>query len=408
VPLLSIAVVVVVLVWDHFERIHEASVWLAAGTLVLVAARLMISFRENERLVDILHDDSVTDPLTQLGNRRALITDLDHVLAGDGDGGGGSYLFALFDLDGFKFYNDSFGHPAGDALLRRLGTGLKAALGTLGDAYRLGGDEFCILVRLDGAKPAALVELARAALSERGEGFTVGASAGSVLLPVEAAASSEALRVADKRLYAEKAERSSRSGDQTRTLLLRVQREREPALGEHVDWVAHASVDLGRRLELDSESLDVLGRAAEFHDIGKIAIPEDILSKPGPLTENEWTLMRRHTLIGERILGVAPALTPVARVVRSTHERWDGGGYPDGLAGTEIPLEARIIFVCDAFEAMTSDRPYKPAMSAEEALEELRRNAGTQFDPEIVDLFCEATAAGEIAPRAGDRVGSPR
>jgi HD-GYP domain-containing protein (c-di-GMP phosphodiesterase class II) len=137
----------------------------------------------------------------------------------------------------------------------------------------------------------------------------------------------------------------------------------------------------------------VLGRAAELHDIGKIGIPERILQKKGGLDADEWALMRTHTLIGERILGVAPAMAPVAGLVRSSHERWDGGGYPDGLAGEQIPLGSRIIFICDAFDAITSQRPYANARSRAEAIAELRTNAGTQFDPELVSLFAQLEGA---------------
>jgi two-component system, cell cycle response regulator len=138
------------------------------------------------------------------------------------------------------------------------------------------------------------------------------------------------------------------------------------------------------------DQLDVLARAAELHDVGKMAIPDAILSKPGALDEQEWAFMRRHTIFGERILSAAPALLPVAKVVRSTHERYDGDGYPDRLAGEEIPLGARIIAVCDAFHAMISNRPYRKGMNMEEALEELQRCSGTQFDPAVVDAFREA------------------
>ncbi len=387
VPLLSIAVVTGVLVWDHFERTHVASVWLAAATLLVVAMRLIVSYRDNERLVDILHGESITDELTELRNRRGLTNDLEQLLASPAETP--AHLFGLFDLDGFKSYNDSFGHPAGDALLRRLGGNLKATIGPLGTPYRLGGDEFCVLIPLEDRRSGPLVELARAALSERGDGFNIGASGGIVILPREAQASSEVLRIADQRLYAEKAERSTRSEDQTRTLLLRILHDREPALGDHVEGVTTLAVELGRRMSFDAEALDVLSRAAELHDIGKIAIPDDILHKPGPLNDAEWGLMRRHTLIGERLLGSAPALAPVAKVVRSSHERWDGGGYPDALAGERIPLASRIILACDAFDAMTTDRPYREAMSFADARAELRRNAGSQFDPAVVELLCE-------------------
>jgi HD-GYP domain-containing protein (c-di-GMP phosphodiesterase class II) len=141
------------------------------------------------------------------------------------------------------------------------------------------------------------------------------------------------------------------------------------------------------------EQLDGVERAAELHDIGKIAIPEAIVNKPGPLDADEWRFMRRHTLIGERMLSAAPGLHSAAKVVRSSHERFDGQGYPDGLSGEQIPLASRIIFVCDAFHAMTSDRPYEPAQSVDSALAELDRCAGSQFDPEVVAAFREEIAA---------------
>jgi HD-GYP domain-containing protein (c-di-GMP phosphodiesterase class II) len=132
--------------------------------------------------------------------------------------------------------------------------------------------------------------------------------------------------------------------------------------------------------------------AASIHDVGKVAIPDAILQKPAALDEAEWRVMRTHTVIGERILGAAPALSQAAKIVRSSHERFDGGGYPDGLVGDEIPLGASIIAVCDAYDAMRSDRPYRKASSMEGAVSELRRNAGTQFHPDVVDAFVAAVA----------------
>jgi two-component system, cell cycle response regulator len=140
------------------------------------------------------------------------------------------------------------------------------------------------------------------------------------------------------------------------------------------------------------EGLDEVARATELHDVGKIAVPDAILDKPGALDPIEWSFMRRHPLIGERILLAAPALRPVARLVRSSHERWDGGGYPDGLRGDEIPLGARVVAVCDAFDAMTTERPYRQPITEDEALAELRRCAGTQFDPMVVEAFCRVIA----------------
>ncbi len=141
---------------------------------------------------------------------------------------------------------------------------------------------------------------------------------------------------------------------------------------------------------MSDPELDELNRAAELHDIGKAAVPDTILGKQGPLAEEEWEFVRRHTLIGERILLAAPALAPVAAIVRSSHERWDGTGYPDRLSGKATPLAARIVAVCDAFDAITTDRPYAPARTREQAIEELRAHAGSQFDPDVVRAFLEA------------------
>jgi HD-GYP domain-containing protein (c-di-GMP phosphodiesterase class II) len=196
-------------------------------------------------------------------------------------------------------------------------------------------------------------------------------------------------------MYAEKGVRTGRRERQTHELLLSILREREPGLTDHQEDMSRLAVAMGRELGLDPEEIDVLRRAAELHDIGKIAIPEEILRKPDRLDEIEWELMRKHTLVGERILAASPSLVPVARLVRSSHERWDGNGYPDGLAGEEIPLGARIILVCEAFDAMLNERPYSTVRDQRGALAELRRGAGKQFDPSLVKLFSDVIARDE-------------
>jgi HD-GYP domain-containing protein (c-di-GMP phosphodiesterase class II) len=189
-------------------------------------------------------------------------------------------------------------------------------------------------------------------------------------------------------MYADKA-RSSRDGRaKTREVLLQLLNERTPDLHSHVSGVGQLVADLAREFTHDSDQLDEMLRAAELHDVGKLAIPDEILHKPGPLTKSEWEFMRQHSIVGERILNADPALQPVARLVRSSHEWWDGSGYPDGLAGAAIPLGARIIAACDAYEAMTSDRCYQEARSSDDAIAELRRSAGTQFDPAVIDALC--------------------
>jgi len=162
---------------------------------------------------------------------------------------------------------------------------------------------------------------------------------------------------------------------------------RDSGTGDHSGRVASYAVAIGRRLRLTREAIAELSMAAALHDIGKVSVPDAVLRKPGPLTPDEWGLMRRHAVVGSRILHTAPFSEEVKRAVRHVHEWWNGRGYPDRLRGDQIPLYARILAVADAFEAMTSDRPYRPALLPEDSLVELQRMRGTQFDPQIVDLF---------------------
>jgi diguanylate cyclase (GGDEF)-like protein/PAS domain S-box-containing protein len=332
-----------------------------------------------------LTHQALHDPLTGLGNRRSLVADLEQGIAEATSGR--PLLLALFDLDGFKTYNDTFGHPAGDALLMRLARSLETALDGTATAYRVGGDEFCVLSTAED--PHRLPQLAAEALAEQGEGFTVTASYGSVLLPIEASTATEALREADRRMYARKnSDSRSSAGRQSADVLLRILSERSPALGVHLDEVTALCDAIAERLDMPEADRSPLLQAASLHDVGKAAIPDEILNKPGPLNDEEWAFMRRHTLIGERILSAAPALSRAAKLVRWSHERFDGNGYPDRLAGPAIPLASRIIAVCDAYDAMVSERPYKPAAEPATARAELRRCAGQQFDPAVVEVFC--------------------
>jgi diguanylate cyclase (GGDEF)-like protein len=384
VPAACALVSVSVLVYDHFRQVNLLAVALATATLLMILVRLAMTFAENRRLFELTRHEAITDALTGLGNRRKLVADLDLQLREPADDR--ATLLMIFDLDGFKGYNDTFGHPAGDALLTRLGTKLASVPGPEGAAYRLGGDEFCLLAPVSDGEVEQLIDRACAALSEHGEGFEIGSSFGAVMLPEEASETSEALTRADERLYAQK---HSRRGDGDRSIqaLLEALAEREPDLGVHLEGVGSLAVETGRRLGLRRDGLDELARAAQLHDLGKLAVPDEILHKPGPLDDREWEFIRQHTVVGERILRASPALRSVATIVRSSHENWDGTGYPDGLVGEEIPLASRIIAACDAFDAMISPRPFRPALTQEEALAELDRHAGTQFDPTVVRVL---------------------
>jgi diguanylate cyclase (GGDEF)-like protein len=304
----------------------------------------------------------------------------------------------MLDLDGFKHYNDTFGHPAGDSLLARLARRLQEITDSSTSAYRIGGDEFCVLAHpLEGSLDE-VASKAEAALSEVGDGFSIGSSYGLVLIPTEASEPEEALRVADNRMYAQKRGRPASAGGQSRDVLVQVIAERQPELGRHLSAVVTLAEDTARHLGMPAEELERVRLTAALHDIGKMAIPESILSKPGPLDPDEWEFMKRHCVIGERIVAAAPALAGVSKLVRATHERMDSSGYPDGLSGEEIPLASRVVAVCDSFEAMITGRPYRPPMSVEDALSELRRCAGTKFDPEVVEALIATISEPVPAP----------
>jgi diguanylate cyclase (GGDEF)-like protein len=339
-----------------------------------------------------LREQAISDPLTGLGNRRKMAEHLGEWFATANERS--PLLLMLFDLDGFKSYNDTFGHPAGDALLAHLGTKLAASVAPYGEAYRLGGDEFCAVVTVEEDRLEEVMAGASLALSERGEEFSISASHGVVLLPHEATTLEQALQLADERMYSHKHGRSG-AREQARDVLMRTMQAKQPDLREHSSEVADLAVAVARRLDMDGEEIDEIARAAELHDVGKVGIPDVILHKPAGLDATEWELMYQHTILGERILNAAPALRPVARIVRSTHERWDGRGYPDGLRGDEIPLAARVVAVCDAYDAMTTDRAYSSAVGHDAACQELRDMAGSQFDPQVVAAFI-----AEIAERA--------
>ncbi|HZR92486.1 MAG TPA: PAS domain S-box protein [Gaiellaceae bacterium] len=335
------------------------------------------------------------DPLTGLGNRRKLIADLERRLATPQVE---PFGFAIFDLNGFKTYNDLFGHPAGDTMLVRLAHALAAAAGDDASAYRIGGDEFCLVAP---GRPELVFAHAQTALTARGEWFTIEAEYGHVYVPEEAQDVSSALQVADGRLYARKRGARTTAPQQARDALMQVMLEQDPLLSGHVRRVADLAEATARRLDLDEEEVWHVRLAAELHDVGKAAVPEMLLDKPTALDENEWSFIRRHTLIGERIVSAAPALGRVGRLIRASHERPDGSGYPDGLVGDQIPLGARIVAVADAFDAMISDRPYSRARSPEQAIAELERCAGTQFDPAVVDAFVEEVRAMLATERSG-------
>ena len=299
----------------------------------------------------------------------------------------------IFDLVGFKKYNDSFGFACGDALLRRLARKLVEAVGTDAGIYRLRGAQFALLTGQEDV--AGLRVAAGDALFEIGEGFMIRCAQGSVRIPRQATDVSEALKLADQEVQAERATLRSQGVDDLSISTPSVSAARvSPSLYD----VAELSISVGQCLGLAGEELDHLECAAALRDVGMMSVPDAVVHAPGRLTDEDWRFVGLHTLVGERLLRSNFGMDGVAGVVRSSHERWDGGGYPDGLAGEEIPLASRIVFVCSAFQDMTTQRAHRPALTADQAVRELERCAGSQFDPAVVAAFVGAFGERTDAP----------
>jgi diguanylate cyclase (GGDEF)-like protein len=354
---------------------------LAAVALALVLVRMALALSENDRLLARSRVQAETDALTGLPNRRRLKVELAAAL-----GSPAPHVLVLLDLNGFKSYNDAFGHAAGDAVLVRLGAALTDAAGA-GTAYRMGGDEFCVLAPCVPEQVGAFSRSCAAAMALRGQGFSITAAHGAVAIPGEHGSAASVLALADERMYQQKRGGRVPAARQSADVLTALAEEHAPVLARHMRAVGELAHETGVELGLVGAELEALRYAAALHDIGKLAIPDDVLDKPGPLTEDEWELIRRHTIVGERILASAPALERSARLVRWSHERVDGEGYPDGLRGEDLPLAARIITAANAYDAMLTEQAHAPARTREDALEELRRCSGTQFDATVVDAL---------------------
>lgn len=322
------------------------------------------------------------DPITGLPDADQLLADLHGAPAGT------LYVFAL---DGFKDYNDAYGDACGDALLAWLARKLTDAVGELGTAYRMRGGSFALLVSGPERATASLRDAAVAALHELGEGFHISCAVGNAALPGEASAPAAGIELAVRRAHGQRSERKAPGlrAPADATEALRLVRPRYD--------VAAMAKRIARRLQLPGDEIEHLEAAIHLCDVGTLAVPRDVLGRAGKLPEHEWRFILLHTLVGERLLAAGLGMEAVAALVRSSHERWDGSGYPDGLAGEEIPLGSRIVFVCSAFHDMTSDRPHQPALEPAQALAELERGAGTQFDPRVVSTFAQELA-GTFTP----------
>jgi two-component system, cell cycle response regulator len=346
---------------------------------------------------------SVFAPTSTPSPRAALRRALDDAVAGLG--AGRAVLLLALDLDDFRRYNAERGYEAGDALLERFAARLSAVDG---ESFALGADAFALVVE---GTPEELWRRGAAALwalDPGSGGVELRCSFGAAVLADAAADTAVALAVAEDRL-ADQRNRAPSVAERYGELILAILAAQQPLTSEHAFDVAALAAGVAARLGVDPLDRGFVRRAAELHDVGKIAVDPAIVHKPGPLDDAEWAEMRLHTIIGDELLLAAPPLRAVAPLVRASHERWDGAGYPDGIAGEDIPLAARIVAACDAYDAMTTDRCYQRGMGAADARAELRRCSGTQFDPIVVGaLLAELTephhlhdafAAGDEAPQ---------
>jgi diguanylate cyclase (GGDEF)-like protein/putative nucleotidyltransferase with HDIG domain len=354
-------------------------------------AALAVAACRNAEAYEHARVEATTDALTGLINHGALQLRVREEIS-RARRGGTPLACLLLDLDDFKAVNDDRGHQAGDEQLRLVAAALRAELRDHDVVARYGGDEFVVLLpgadagggRLVADRIAAAVPVA---CSIGVADWTEPLSADELLERADRALL-HAKRTGKRRVAvagreAELAPRESGSPAAVRALAAAIE-ARDDYTHHHSEQVVSLATDVARLLGLTPAEVDAVRHAALLHDVGKLAIPDEILHKPGPLTDAEWRVMAQHPVIGERILRRTPQLGHLAPIVRHEHERWDGRGYPDGLAGTEIPIASRIILACDAYNAMITTRPYREAMSARDAVAELRDKSGTQFDPRVV------------------------
>ncbi|MEX0799590.1 MAG: diguanylate cyclase [Dehalococcoidia bacterium] len=419
---------------DMMEAVEERTVELRLANEEL---------RERNRQLVDARAQAASDALTGLGNHRTFHKRIrDEVAVADRDDT--SVGLIMFDIDRFKSVNDSLGHQAGDEILNDLSAMLRTVI-TRGDAYRYGGDEFAVVLpQADQKRTIRVAEELRQAAERMTdqEGRQITISLGVAAYPEMAGAADELIYRADMAMYWAKSTGKNRVGnwdgmlsrrtDENIPDFLRDRGERTPdavaslvaALSakdaitrDHIERCSWYAAELAEELGLPEEQIAVVRLAALLHDIGKLAIADEVLGKEGPLNEDEWLSMRQHPTVARHMLSqVGPAAEALPAIIHH-HEHFDGSGYPEGLAGDDIPVASRILLVTDAFDAMTTDRPYRRAMTIDAAVEELKRNSGMQFDPAIVEAFlgllsrngahplraeADVSAAGSRRDDAGD------
>ena len=363
-----------------------ALVHLRGKTVYMVTARDVTDRKYIEEKMNYL---SYHDMLTGLHNR----TYFEEEMLRRDRSGEVEIGLIIFDLDGLKLVNDSFGHEQGDDLLVRTAELIRGCFNESDLVARIGGDEIAVLMSRTSPEmiEAAMIRVYEAVESAQlqPQRIPISLSAGSAFRAEVNVSMRELFREADNKMYRGKLHRSQSTRSAIVQTVMTLLEARDFITEGHADRLQEMLIRLAKAAGLPESRMTDLRLLAQFHDIGKVGIPDRILLKPGPLEPDEVIEMRRHCEIGHRIAQSSPDLLPVADWVLKHQEWWNGEGYPLGLAGERIPIECRILSIADAYDAMTSDRPYRKAMSHEAALTELRRCAGVQFDPDLVELFIE-------------------
>jgi len=429
--------------------IAEIGLAVGAGALVtVIVLRQILLLFENRRLHRVsaaysermewlnatlteansgLEATATTDHLTGLPNHRAMVQALDRAIE-QSETSGQPFATLFLDLDHFKALNDAYGHGTGDESLREWGRVVGAEMRASDTLGRWGGEEFVAVMpgmpRGEAVRAAERIRGAVAWHTFPSGGLHLTCSIGLACYPTDATDRDRVIELADRALYAAKRlgrnqvrwanevgvealmSDSEKAGTREETAvagtvdaLVALVDARDRYTGQHTHDVGNLALRVAVALGIGAREARMIGLAGRLHDIGKVAVPDAVLQKVGALTPAEWAIVRTHPAVGAAILSRVPALRPVAPLVRGHHERWDGRGYPDRLAGEGIPLGARVLAVVDAFEAMTTERPYQAARSAALALMELRRASRSQIDPVVVAALTEVLAADPGSPR---------
>ena len=356
---------------------------------VSLLANLAWDIIERKQVEEKLKEMSIYDSLTGLYNRNFFEEEMKRL----SDGRHHPLGIIVADLDGLKFINDALGHQAGDQMLINTAEILQKHFRSSDIIARIGGDEFAVLLNnTENAVVEQIMQRLVQAIKDCNSSdpqVPLSLSLGYALSEGETPDMHALFREADNRMYRDKIQHEKSARSAILQVLSASMQARDFDTEGHCDRLQELAMSIARSLNLSQDMVNDISLLARFHDLGKVGIPDDILFKQGSLTEEEWLQMRQHCEIGHRIASSVSDLVPIADWILKHHERWDGQGYPLGLPDHEIPLACRILAIADAYDAMTSDRPYRKAMSREEAFAELKSCAGTQFDPELVEKFIE-------------------